>query len=120
MEVSPDRMTNDKRSTVRRARRADDIEHLVAELLDSPTPKKMGTLVLEHADGYDDEFFEVLSDQIARENARRDFRRARMLEDLREYLRYVRQRVRAGQTADMRRELAAGAAREEQHLTRTA
>jgi len=78
----------------------------------------MGTLVLEHADEYDDDFFDVLAAQIARENADRDFRQVRVLEALRQYLRYVRQRVGAGQTADMWRELATGAARDEENLKR--
>ena len=107
--------TNDKQTTPRQSRRADNVEHLVAEFLDSATPKKMGTLVLEHADDYDDDFFDVLAAQIARENSEHDFRRVRVLDALRQYLRYVRKRVRAGETADMWRELATGAAREEEN-----
>jgi hypothetical protein len=119
--VSSNRKANYyKQSIARQSHRADNVEHLVAEFLDSSSPKKMGTLVLEHTDDYDDEFFEVLADQIARENAHRDFRRVRVLEALRQYLRYVRKRVHAGQTADMWRELAEGAAREEENLKKPA
>jgi uncharacterized damage-inducible protein DinB len=73
-------------------------------------------VVLEHVNDYDDEFFEALAESIAREKAQLRPHRAHMLEALREYLRYVRRRVRQGQTAEMWDELARGATREEHIL----
>jgi hypothetical protein len=96
--------------------RAEEIEHLVAEIQRSPSPEKTGVIVLEHIGDYDDEFFEALAMLIAREEAHRRLDRVRVLETLREYLLYVRRRAREGQTADMRAELARGAAREKQIL----
>jgi hypothetical protein len=96
--------------------RAEEIEHLVAQIQRSPSPEKTGVIVLEHIGDYDDEFFEALAMLIACEEAHRRLDRVRVLETLREYLLYVRRRVREGQTADMRDELARGAAREKQIL----
>ena len=96
-----------------RSGRAEDVERLVAEIQRSPSPERTGAVVLDHVDDYDDEFFECLTDVIAREEARRRLDRVRMLEALRDYLRYVRRRAMEGQTADMRGELTLGAVQEQ-------
>jgi hypothetical protein len=95
-------------------RRAQDIEHLFAQLQGSPSPERTGTIVLEHVGDYDDEFFEALAQVIARNRASRHPGQARHLEALRDYLRMVRQRARKGETGQMWRELAHGATRERQ------
>jgi hypothetical protein len=95
-------------------RRAQDIEHLFAQLQESPSPERTGTIVLEHAGDYDDEFFEALFQVIARNRASRHPGRARQFEALRDYLRIVRQRARKGETDQMWRELAHGAHQERQ------
>jgi hypothetical protein len=105
-------------SSGRLSGRAEDIEHLVAEIKKSPSPEKTGMIVLEHIGDYDDEFFEALATMIAREEGHARLDGVRVLEALREYLLYVRRRAREGQTADMRDELARGAARERQVLIR--
>ena len=95
-------------------KRAQDIEHLLAQLQESPSPERTGTIVLEHAGDYDDEFFEALAQVIARNRASRHPGKACQFEALRDYLRTVRQRARKGETDQMWRELAHGAARERQ------
>jgi hypothetical protein len=95
-------------------RRAQDIEHLFAQLQGSPSPERTGTIVLEHVGDYDDEFFEALAQVIARNRASRHPGQARHLEALRDYLRMVRQRARKGEIGQMWRELAHGATRERQ------
>ena len=100
-------------SSGRLSGRAEEVEHLVAEIQRSPSPEKTGMIVLDHVDDYDDDFFEALAALIAREEAHHRLHRVRMLEALREYLRYVRRRAREGQTADMWDELARGAAWEQ-------
>jgi hypothetical protein len=92
--------------------RVEDVEQLYAQIQKSPSPEKTGAIVLEHAGDYDDEFFEALAQLIIRNKASLHLRRARNLEGLGEYLRTVRSRAKAGETADMRRELARGAAQE--------
>jgi hypothetical protein len=92
--------------------RVEDVELLFAEILKSPSPEMTGAIVLDHAGEYDDEFFEALGEVMARDKAGRRFDRARKLEKLDEYLREVRRRVDKGETAQMRTELARGAAQE--------
>ena len=93
-------------------RRAQDIEHLFAQIQGSPNPERTGAIVLEHARDYDDEFFEALDQVIARHRASRQPGQARHFEELRDYLRIVRQRASKGETDQMWRELAHGATRE--------
>ena len=111
--MSPIGKIRGKDSSGRRFGRAEEVEHLVAEIQRSPSPEKTGMIVLDHVGDYDDEFFEALAKLIAREQAHRRLHRVRMLEALREYLRYVRRRAREGHIADMWEELARGAAREQ-------
>jgi hypothetical protein len=101
-----------ERKISRLSRRAADVEHLYAEIEKSPTPEKTGAIVLEHTRDYDDDFFEALAMMIAHDKARLHLSRVRNFEALRAYLRLVRRRARAGETAAMRRELAQGAAEE--------
>jgi hypothetical protein len=101
-----------ERKISRVARRAADVEHLYAEIEKSPSPEKTGAIVLEHAGDYDDDFFEALATVIAHDKARLRLSRVRNFEALRAYLRLVRRRARAGETAAMWRELAQGAAQE--------
>jgi hypothetical protein len=101
-----------ERKISRLARRAADVEHLYAEIQKSPSPEKTGAIVLEHAGDYDDDFFEALATVIAHDKARLRLSRVRNFEALRAYLRLVRRRARAGETAAMWRELAQGAAQE--------
>jgi hypothetical protein len=89
-----------------------DVEHLFAEIQKSPSPERSGEIVLDHVGGYDGAFFEALGEVIARDKARGRSTRARKFEALDEYLREVRRRARKGETAQMRRELARGAAQE--------
>jgi hypothetical protein len=96
----------------RLSRRAADVEHLYAEIEKSPSPEKTGAIFLEHAGDYDDDFFEALATVIAHDKARLRLSRVRNFEALRAYLRLVRRRARAGETAAMWRELAQGAAQE--------
>jgi len=90
--------------------RVQDVEHLFAEIQKSPTPEKTGAIVLEHLEDYDDEFFEALAEVITREKANLQLKRVHNFEALREYVRMVRRRAKAGETSDMWRELAQGAA----------
>jgi hypothetical protein len=101
-----------ERKISRLSRRAADVEHLYAEIEKSPSPEKTGAIVLEHAGDYDDDFFEALATVISHDKARLRLRRVRNFQALRAYLRLVRRRARAGETAAMRRELAQGAAQE--------
>jgi hypothetical protein len=101
-----------ERKIGRLSRRAADVEHIYAEIEKSPSPEKTGAIVLEHAGDYDDDFFEALATVIAHDKARLRLRRVRNFQALRSYLRLVRRRVRAGETAAMRTELAQGAAQE--------
>jgi len=101
-----------ERKISRLSRRAADVEHLYAEIEKSPSPEKTGAIVLEHAGDYDDDFFEALATVISHDKARLRLRRVRNFQALRSYLRLVRRRARAGETAAMRRELAQGAAQE--------
>jgi hypothetical protein len=101
-----------ERKINRLAMRAEDVEHLYAAIQESPSTEKTGTIVLEHIGDYDDDFFEALAGVIARDKARLRLSQARNFEALREYLRVVRRCARDGQTADMWRELAQGAAQE--------
>lgn len=100
-------------SSGRLSGRAKDVEHLIAEIQQSPSPEQTGAVVLEHVDDYDDEFFECLTELITREEVRRRLDRMRILEAIRDYLRYVRRRAMGGQTADMRGELTLGAVQEQ-------
>ena len=95
-------------------RRAQDVEHLAAQLQGSPSPERTGAVVLSHAGDYDDEFFEALAQVIARNRASRHPGRARQLEALRDYLHLVHQRARKGETGQMWRELAHGVTQERQ------
>jgi hypothetical protein len=72
------------RAALRPGRR---LEHLVAEIQRSPSPETTDAVVLEHVDDYDDEFFECLTELMAREEAHRRLDRVRMIEALRDYLR---------------------------------
>ena len=99
-----------ERKLHRLASRAGDVEHLYAEIEESPSAQKTGAIVLEHIADYDDDFFEALSRVIAHDKACRRVSRARNFEALREYLRIVRRRARDGETAVMWRELARSAA----------
>ena len=101
-----------ERKINRLARRADDVEHLYAEIQKSPSPEKTGAIVLEHIGDYDDDFFEALGIVIAHDKGCLRLCRARNFEALREYLRVVRRRARDGEMAAMWRELAQGAAHE--------
>ena len=101
-----------ERKISRLSRRAADVEHLYAEIEKSPSPEKTGAIVLEHAGDYDDDFFEALATVISHDKARLRLRRVRNFQALRAYLRQVRRRARAGETAAMRRELAQGAAQD--------
>jgi hypothetical protein len=101
-----------ERKIGRLSRRAADVEHIYAEIEKSPSPEKTGAIVLEHAEDYNDDFFEALATVIAHDKARLRLRRVRNFQALRSYLRLVRRRVRAGETAAMRTELAQGAAQE--------
>ena len=92
--------------------RAEDAEHLFAEIQKSPSAEQTGAIVLTHVDDYDDEFFEALAEVIARDKADRRFARAGKFEALQQYLREVRRRARKGETSQMWAELARGAARE--------
>ena len=92
--------------------RAEDVEHLFAEIQKSPSPERTGEIVLDHLGGYDDAFFAALGEVIAHDMARGRSTRARKFEALDEYLREVRRRARKGETAQMRSELARGAAQE--------
>ena len=92
--------------------RAEDVEHLFAEIQKSPCAEQTGVIVLKHVDDYDDEFFEALAEVIARDKAHRRFERAGKFEALQQYLREVRRRARKGETSQMWTELARGAARE--------
>ncbi|HXZ78039.1 MAG TPA: hypothetical protein VEH31_45185 [Streptosporangiaceae bacterium] len=92
--------------------RVQDVEHLFAEIQKSPTPEKTGAIVLAHLEDYDDEFFEALAEVIIREKGRLRLNRVHNFEALREYLWLVCRRAKAGETADMWRELAQGAARD--------
>jgi hypothetical protein len=93
-------------------RRVRDVEHLLAQIQGSPSPERTGAIVLEHAGDYEDEFFEALDQVIARYRASRQPGQALHFEALRDYLRMVRQRASKGETGQMWRELAQGAARE--------
>jgi hypothetical protein len=93
--------------------RAEDVEHLFAEIQKSPSAEQTGAIVLSHVDDYDDEFFEALAEVIARDKAHRRFARAGKFEALRQYLREVRRRACKGETSQMWAELARGAAREQ-------
>jgi len=101
-----------ERKISRLSRRAADVEHLYAEIQGSPSPEKTGAIVLAHAGDYDDDFFEALATVIAHDKAHLRLSRVRNFEALRAYLRLVRRRARAGETAAMARELAQGAAQE--------
>jgi hypothetical protein len=101
-----------ERKISRVARRTADVEHLYAEIEKSPSPEKTGTIVLEHAGDYDDDFFEALATVIAHDKTRLHLGRVRNFEALGAYLRLVRRRARAGEMAAMRRELAQGAAQD--------
>ncbi len=96
------------------SRRAEDVKHLYAEIQRSPSPEKTGAIVLEHADDYDDDFFEALAGMIARDRAHLRLSRAHNLEALCKYLGMVRRRASDGETAAMWRELAQGAAQEKE------
>ena len=100
-------------SSGRLSGRAGDVEHLLTEIQGSPSPESMGTVVLEHVDDYDDEFFEVFAELIARERAHLRLHRVQLLEAIQEYLCYVRRRASEGRIAEMWDELARGAAQEE-------
>jgi hypothetical protein len=101
-----------ERKISRVARRTADVEHLYAEIEKSPSPEKTGTIVLEHAGDYDDDFFEALATVIAHDKRRLRLSRVRNFEALQAYLRLVRRRARAGEMAAMRGELAQGAAQD--------
>jgi len=92
--------------------RARDVEDLFAEIQRSPGPEETGAIVLGHVGDYDDEFFEALAQVIVHEQTELRLRRARRFEMLRDYLRTVRRRAANGETGEMWRELAQGAARE--------
>jgi hypothetical protein len=92
--------------------RAEDVEHLFAQIQKSLSAEQTGAIVLTHVDDYDDEFFEALAEVIARDKAHRRFARAGKFEALLQYLREVRRRARKGETSQMWEELARGAARE--------
>jgi hypothetical protein len=109
---SLERKINGEDSSGRVSERAEDVEHLFAEIQKSPSPEQTGAFVLTHVGDYDDEFFEALTEVIVREKAHRRFRRAHQFEALQEYLRVVRRRARKGETGQMWRELAHGAAQE--------
>ena len=111
--MSPNEKIGGEYSSGRLSGRAEDVERLVAEIQRSPSPEQTGAVVLEHVDDYDDEFFECLTELITRDEAQRRLDRVRMLEAIRDYLRYVRRRAMGGQTADMWGELALGAVQEQ-------
>jgi hypothetical protein len=101
-----------ERKVDRLSKRAKDVEQLYAEMEESPSPAKTGTIVLDHVSDYDDDFFEALAAVTDHEKGGPRLGRARNFEALREYLRMVRRRARDGETAAMRRELDQGAALE--------
>lgn len=109
---SLERKINGEDSSGRVSERAEDVEQLFAEIQKSPSPEQTGAFVLTHVNDYDDEFFEALTEVITRDKAHRRFHRAHQFEALQEYLREVRRRARKGETDQMWRELACGAARE--------
>jgi hypothetical protein len=109
-----ERKISGRASPGRLSGRAGDVEHLFTEIQQSPTPQRTGAFVLEHVDDYDDEFFEALAQIIARHKVQRRMDRVRKFEALDEYLREVRRRAAAGETAQMWRELAQGTAQENQ------
>lgn len=59
-------------------------------------------VVLNHIEEYDNDFFGALAELIARDKARGRTSRVRTLEAVGDYLRYVCQRARAGQSEQMR------------------
>jgi hypothetical protein len=77
--MSPSGKNGGEDSSERLLGRAEDIEHIVAEIQRSPSPEKTGMIVLEHIGDYDDEFFEALATLIAREQSHRRLDRLRML-----------------------------------------
>ena len=87
-----------------------DIENLITELEESPSPENTGAIVLNHIADYDNDFFDALADLVVSNRARGRMSRVRTLEAVRDYLRYVCRRARAGQTDQMWAELAAGPA----------
>jgi hypothetical protein len=87
-----------------------DVENLITELEESPSVEETGAIVLNHLADYDDDFFDSLTELVDSDKACGRTSRAQTLEGVRDYLRYVCQRARAGQTGRMRAELAAGAA----------
>jgi hypothetical protein len=95
-----------EQKVIRVCARVGDVERLFAEIQKSPSPEKTGAIVLEHAGDYDDEFFEALAQVIIREKASLHLSRAHKFAALQDYLRMVRRRTKAGETADMCRELA--------------
>jgi hypothetical protein len=109
-----ERKINAEDSPGRVPERAGDAERLFAEIQKSPSPEQTGAIVLTHVNDYDDGFFKGLAEVISRDKAHRRFRRARQFEALQEYLREVRRRARNGETAQMWRELARGAAQEKE------
>jgi len=92
--------------------RAEDVEHLFAQIQKSLSAEQTGAIVLTHVDDYDDEFFEALAEVIARDKAHGHFDRVGKFEALQQYLREVRRRARKGETPQMWEELARGAAQE--------
>jgi hypothetical protein len=87
-----------------------DVQNLIIELEQSPSVENTGAIVLNHITDYDDDFFAALTELVASNKARGRTARAQTLEAVRDYLRYVCRRARAGQTDRMRAELTAGAA----------
>jgi hypothetical protein len=87
-----------------------DVENLITELEQSPSVENTGTIVLNHVAEYDDEFFDALTELAASSKARGRTARVQTLEAMQDYLRYVCRRARAGQSGQMRAELATGAA----------
>lgn len=87
-----------------------DVEKLVTELEQSPSAENTGAIVLNHVADYDDEFFDALTELIASNRARDLTSRVQNLEAIQDYLRYVCQRVKTGQTGEMWAELATGTA----------
>jgi hypothetical protein len=87
---------------------------LITELVQSPSVENTGAIVLNHiaaaADDDDDDFFDVLTELASTDEARGRTSRVRTPEAVQDYLRHVGRRARAGQTGQMRAELAAGAA----------
>jgi len=95
-----------EQKVIRVCARVRDVECLFAEIQKSPCPERTGAIALEHAGDYDDEFFEALAQVITREKASLHLSQAHKFEALRDYLRMVRRRTKAGEAADMWRELA--------------